>query len=94
MSKASFTGILPVRYEGAEAVVCEAHRAQAWQPMLRGAPIKVSGHVLRYVKRADAAAALACAAARRESPDTYKLGHRMAKRSRPVLTVSCKGNKS
>jgi hypothetical protein len=87
-----FTGVVPIRHEGTETIQCEPHRAHGWMPLIAGAPIKASGHVLRYVSKRDALAALATALARRSKPSTYTLGARMAPRSRPILTISTKGN--
>jgi hypothetical protein len=80
-----FTGVQPFRYDGREIVACEpadAHRAHGWQPLIGGRLIIVNGHALRYVRKADAQAALAAATKRRAKPTrNYRLGKPMEKKS-------------
>lgn len=79
MARKPYTGVVPIRYEGSEAMQCEPHRAHGWQPIINGKPVKADGHVLRYVTKADALASLATALRRRTGPPghNYKLGKRM-----------------
>jgi len=68
--------VVAIRYEGSEAVPCEPHRAHGWMPLIAGKPLKLNGHTLRYVRKADAVEALRIALARR-AYKPYKLGTRM-----------------
>ena len=81
MSK-RFTGITPFVKTSRGLVECLPHHADYWVPVIDGSPIIVAGKALRYSKKKDALASLACAVLRRKKPDGYTLGARMAPRKK------------